>query len=127
MFHSGELFLVDAVGELMNLYALSDLVFVGGSLVPVGGHNLLEPASRGIPLVFGPYMVNFREIAALVLENKAGIQVSTPSELSRTLRRLIDDQGERQLLGVNSLAMMRDNGGSTEKHMMGIAGLPKLN
>ncbi|MBP1728644.1 MAG: Three-deoxy-D-manno-octulosonic-acid transferase domain protein [Deltaproteobacteria bacterium] len=126
MFRSGELLLVDSVGELMNLYALSDLAFVGGSLEPVGGHNLLEPASRGIPFVFGPHMANFSEITALVLENRAGIQVATPSELARTLRRLIDDPGERQLLGEYSLAMMRDNGGSTEKHMRGISGLPKL-
>ena len=121
-FRSGEVLLVDRVGELMDLYALADLAFVGGSLVPVGGHNLLEPASRGIPLVFGPHMSNFREIAALVLEYKAGIQVSTPAELSLTLRRLIGDQVERQKLGDNSLAMMRLNGGATERHMEVIAG-----
>lgn len=122
LFRSGEALLIDTVGELMNLYALSDLVFVGGSLVPVGGHNLLEPASRGVPFVFGPHMANFREIAALVLENRGGVQVSTPAELALTIRRLIDDPVERQKLGDNSLAMVRDNGGSTEKHINGIAG-----
>jgi 3-deoxy-D-manno-octulosonic-acid transferase len=110
----------------MNLYSLSDLAFVGGSMVPVGGHNLLEPASRGIPLVFGSYMSNFKEIAALVEENKAGIQVSTPAELVLTLRRLIGEPLERRLLGDNGIVMMRDNGGSTEKHMKCIAGLSGL-
>lgn len=127
MFHRGELLLVDTVGELLNFYALSDLIFVGGSLVPVGGHNLLEPASRGIPYVFGTHMANFREIATLVLENRAGIQVSTPDELVPTLRRLIDNPETRQLLRDNSLQMMRENGGSTEKHMKRIAGLQNLN
>ena len=94
-FCSGEVLLVDTVGELMNLYALADVVFVGGSLVPVGGHNLLEPASRGIPLLFGPYMSNFREIAALVLENRAGIQVDVQGRPVITLRRLFNDPAER--------------------------------
>jgi len=121
MFHSGEVLLVDTVGELMTLYALSEMVFVGGSLVPTGGHNLLEPASRGIPSVFGPYMSNFREITALVLECHAGIQVNSHVDLVKTLRRLIDDPAERQMLGENSLKMMHENGGSTEKHMQIIA------
>jgi len=127
MFQRGELLLVDTVGELMNLYALADLVFVGGSLVPVGGHNLLEPASRGIPFVFGTHMSNFREITALVLENRAGVQVSTPAELAQTLRSLLGNPETRQLLRDNSLKMMHDNGGATERHMKRIVGLQKLN
>lgn len=122
LFRSGEVLLVDTVGELMNLYALSDLAFVGGSLVPTGGHNLLEPASRGIPCLFGPHMSNFREIAALVLECRAGIQVETPAELESAVRRLLVDPLEREELSNNSLAMMRINGGSTGKHLEMIAG-----
>jgi len=120
-FCSGELLLVDVVGELMNFYALADVALVGGSLVPVGGHNLLEPASRGIPVVFGTYMANFREITALVLENRAGIQVYTQETLAETLRRLINDPAERETLGSNGLAMLRESGGSAKRHLEIIA------
>lgn len=119
---SGEVLLVDTVGEMMNLYALSDIAFVGGSLVPLGGHNLLEPASVGVPTVFGPHMANFREIEGLVLQYGAGIQVQTPEELTATCRALITSAELRQVLGQNGLKMMRDNGGATERHMEAIAG-----
>lgn len=113
----GEVLLVDTVGEMMNLYALSDIAFVGGSLVPIGGHNLLEPASVGVPTVFGPHMANFREVEALVLRYGAGIQVHTPEELTDSCRALITSAELRRVLGQNGLKMMRDNGGATERHM----------
>ena len=118
----GEVLLVDTVGEMINLYALSDIAFVGGSLVPLGGHNLLEPASVGVPTVFGPHMANFREIEALVLQYGAGIQVHNPEELTATCRSLITSAELRRVLGQNGLKMMRDNGGATERHMEVIAG-----
>jgi len=121
-FRSGEVLLVDRVGELMNFYSLADLAFVGGSLVPIGGHNLLEPASLGVPLVFGTDMSNFREIAALVLENRAGVQVNTSAELASAFRYLVGNPVERQKLGDNGLEMMRLNGGAAERHMEAIAG-----
>ena len=119
-FRSGEVLLVDTVGELMNVYALSDTVFVGGSLVPTGGHNLLEPASMGVATVFGPHMTNFREIAGLVLQYGAGIQVETPDALAETCRALITSPELRRVLGQNGLKLMRDNGGATERHMEAI-------
>lgn len=120
-FAGGQVLLVDTIGEMMHLYALSDLVFVGGSLVPTGGHNLLEPASVGVPCLFGPHMTNFREIAALVLQYRAGIQVASAAELAATCRSLLDDAGLRRSLGENGLTMMRDNGGATERHLEVIA------
>jgi 3-deoxy-D-manno-octulosonic-acid transferase len=120
-FRSGEVLLVDTVGELMDLYALSDIVYVGGSLVPTGGHNLLEPASLGVPFVYGPYMSNFREIAALVAHYGAGIQVETPEALVEVIRTLIVSCDLRRVLGQNGLKMMRDNGGATERYMEVIA------
>jgi 3-deoxy-D-manno-octulosonic-acid transferase len=126
MFRGGEVLLVDVVGELTGLYASSDLVFVGGSLVPTGGHNLLEPASLGLASVFGPHMANFREIAALVLQYGAGIQIEGPEELSETLQTLISSIELRKVLGRNGLKMMRDKGGATGRHMEIIASyLPK--
>jgi 3-deoxy-D-manno-octulosonic-acid transferase len=113
----GEVLLVDTVGEMMNLYALADIAFVGGSLVPLGGHNLLEPASVGIPTVFGPHMANFREIETLVLQYGAGIQIQSPEELASAFKALITSAELRKVLGQNGLKMMRDNGGATGRHM----------
>jgi 3-deoxy-D-manno-octulosonic-acid transferase len=121
-FKPGEVLLVDTVGEMMNLYALSDIAFVGGSLVPIGGHNLLEPASVGVPSVFGPHMSNFREIEALVLQYGAGIQIHNPEELTDAFRDLITSSNLRRILGQNGLKLMRDNGGATERHMQVIGG-----
>ena len=121
-FRQGELLLVDTIGEMMNLYALSDIAFVGGSLVPTGGHNLLEPASAGIASVFGPHMTNFREITELVLQYGAGIQIDSPAELTTTMQTLVTSYELRRVLGQNGLKMMRDNGGATERHMKIIAG-----
>jgi len=122
-FAGGEVLLVDTVGELMDIYALSDVAFVGGSLVATGGHNLLEPASLGIPSVFGPHMANFREIAALVLACRAGIQVDDHAGLAAACLGLIGNAAHRREMGANGLAMVRENGGATERHMAVIAGL----
>jgi 3-deoxy-D-manno-octulosonic-acid transferase len=67
--------LVDTMGELARLYAAGTVVFVGGSLVPIGGHNILEPASHARPVLFGPHMGNFAEMGRLFLDQGAGIQV----------------------------------------------------
>lgn len=120
VFKSGEVLLVDTIGEMMGLYTLSDLAYVGGSLMPTGGHNLLEPASVGIPSIFGPHMNNFREITSLVLQYGAGIQIRTPEELTKTLGTAINSGTLRQVLGQNGLKMMRDNGGATSRHMQEI-------
>lgn len=121
LFQGSEVLLVDTIGELMGLYSLSDLVFVGGSLAQTGGHNLLEPASVGVPSIFGPNMSNFREIAALVLQYRAGIQISTPADLASVSRTLIKERGQRHTLGQNGLRMMLENGGATERHLEVIA------
>lgn len=77
----GEALVIDTLGELLPLYRASDLVFVGGSLVPVGGHNLLEASLVCRPVIFGPHMHNFREISQLILDAGAGCQVSSAEEL----------------------------------------------
>lgn len=117
LFSRGDALLVDRVGELMNFYALADLVFVGGSLVPTGGHNILEPASLGVPVLFGPHMNNFREITSLVLEAEAGIQLRDDGELLTIIRDLLHDTDRRTRLGSNGLQLMARLGGSTARHM----------
>jgi 3-deoxy-D-manno-octulosonic-acid transferase len=117
----GQVLLVDTVGELMQLYALSDLAFVGGSLVPTGGHNLLEPASRGIPVIFGPFMANFREITAMTLQYGAGVQVNDTDELATALYDFLKSPELRQVIGANGLKMLRDSGGATGRIMEQLA------
>lgn len=113
----GEALLLDTIGELMNLYALSDLVFVGGSIVPVGGHNLLEPASLGVPVLFGPFMNNFREIAALIVKFNGGVQVDDEVELTSVAGNLLDNEARRREMGENGARLIQENSGSTERHM----------
>ena len=117
LFEGGKVLLIDTIGEMMDLYALSDLAFVGGSLVPTGGHNLLEPASVGVPTIFGPHMTNFREIADLVLQYGAGIQIERADALTDSCRVLITSVELRRVLGQNGLKMLRDAGGATVRHI----------
>jgi 3-deoxy-D-manno-octulosonic-acid transferase len=90
---------LDTVGELAALYAVADVVFVGGSLVPVGGHNLLEAAQRRKPVLIGPHTENFRESTSLLESVGAALVVRDATELSRELRRLLADPDLRAKLG----------------------------
>lgn len=117
LFAPGEVLLVDTVGELLSIYALSELVFVGGSLVAVGGHNLLEPASVGKAALFGPHMGNFREIAAMTASYGAARQVSGGEELATAAAELMADEGLRSAMGENGLRLVREQGGATSLNM----------
>ncbi len=121
----GDVLLVDTVGELMNFYIIAELCFVGGSLVPTGGHNLLEPASVGCPVLFGPHMSNFREIAALTLEYGAGYQVEDASDLAITCSRLLFEPEARQVMGESGRRLLAEQGGATELNMEAIGRLVK--
>jgi 3-deoxy-D-manno-octulosonic-acid transferase len=95
---------LDTVGELAGLYAVADVVFVGGSLVPRGGQNLLEPARLGKAVLFGPHTGNFREAAALLLSEGGGLIVTNPAELASGLRALLADETERRRMGAAARA-----------------------
>ncbi len=84
----GDIFVLDFIGQLVYYYAIADVVFVGGSFVKTGGHNILEPAAQGKPVVFGPNMSNFRDIADLFVKNHAGIQVKDSDELRNKIKIL---------------------------------------
>ncbi len=90
----GEVMIVDTLGEVLKLYALSDLVFVGGSLVDIGGHNILEAALLKKPVMYGSHMQNFKEIARLVRAAHAGLQVKNTDDLYRQMRILIENPDE---------------------------------
>ena len=91
--------LLDTVGELAQLYGLADVVFVGGSLIPRGGHNMLEPAFHRKPVIFGPHNMNFRESAELLLRSGGAIQVRDGQELRTAIERLLADSGLRARMG----------------------------
>ena len=106
---------LDTLGELAQLYQVSTAVFVGGSLADHGGHNILEPAVFGKPIVFGPHMQNFREIADAFLSNDAAIQVQSERDLASTLLALVTDSVRRARLGAAARALVEANRGAKTK------------
>lgn len=106
---------LDTIGELAGLYEIADLVFIGGSLVPEGGQNVIEPAAFGKPILFGPHMDNFREIAAMFTSSYAALQVQSPEELEARLSDLLKDEHARQWLGRNARKVIRNNQGAVNR------------
>jgi 3-deoxy-D-manno-octulosonic-acid transferase len=107
--------LLDTVGELSRLYGLGTVSFVGGSLVPVGGHNILEPAVFGVPVVYGPHMENFPEISAVMADSGGGIQIGHAGELQAVLRDLLGDREKSCRIGRAGMRIIEDNQGALEK------------
>jgi 3-deoxy-D-manno-octulosonic-acid transferase len=107
-----EVLLVDTLGELLHFYAMADVAFVGGSLVPVGGHNLLEPAALGLPILTGPHQFNGEEIAKLLIASGAVVIVADSSELARRVAALIADPGERARIGAAARDCVERNRGA---------------
>ena len=107
--------LLDTIGELAQLYQVATLVFVGGSLVDHGGHNILEPAVCGKPILFGPFMHNFKEIADTFLSNAAAVQVQSEGELKEALVTLATDPVRRARLGAAAKALIDANRGAKQR------------
>ena len=114
---------LDTIGELAQLYQIGTVVFVGGSLVDAGGHNILEPAVFGKPIVFGPHMQNFAEIAEAFLDQGAAIQVRSGHDLETTLLELLGDPVRRASLGAAARALVEANRGARTKSLAVIAQL----
>jgi 3-deoxy-D-manno-octulosonic-acid transferase len=107
--------LLDTMGELGKLYALATLVFVGGSLVPVGGHNPLEPLLFGKPVLFGPHMFNFREMAQVLVDGGGAVQVRDAEGLAAEAGRLLRDEPARREMGDCGKRLLELNRGATER------------
>jgi 3-deoxy-D-manno-octulosonic-acid transferase len=114
---------LDTIGELAEVYQIATVVFVGGSLVPAGGHNILEPALFGKPIAFGPYMENFAEIAEAFIANDAAIQVRSERDLDDVIVALMGDPVRRARLGAAARALIEANRGAKEKTMTVITSL----
>ena len=111
---AGAVILLDTIGELAALYALASVAFVGGSLVPRGGHNILEPAQHGVPIVTGPHTENFRDIVN-VFSRAGALCVETPESLNAGLLRLLDDPVARRDLGQRASEVFRAQSGATAR------------
>jgi 3-deoxy-D-manno-octulosonic-acid transferase len=106
---------LDTIGELATIYQIATVVFVGGSLVTTGGHNVLEPAVFGKPIVFGPHMQNFLEIAEAFVSNGAGVQLAGEEQLEEAFVSLMSDPVRRARLGAAARALVEANRGANEK------------
>lgn len=118
-----DVLILDSIGELAGLYALANAVFVGGSLVRSGGHNILEPAWFSKPPVFGPSMENFREMAARFTSLGAGIQVSSGEKLGKVWTELIRDPARREEMGRKARALVEMNRGATARTLEHVAAI----
>ena len=114
---------LDTIGELARLYQIASVVFVGGSLVDAGGHNILEPAMFGKAIVFGPHMHNFAEISAEFLRGGAAVQVGSTRELGECLVDLVGDGVRRASLGAAARAIVEGNRGAKARTMAVVTSL----
>ena len=112
-----QVYLCDTMGELVLLYAASDVAFVGGSLVDIGGHNMLEAAVLAKPLIMGPELFNFAEISQKLLQQKAMFKIHDAVELSRILLNLFQDDAWCLEVGQNALRVVEANRGALAKHL----------
>jgi 3-deoxy-D-manno-octulosonic-acid transferase len=123
---AGSVLLIDTLGELSVLYSLSTVAFVGGSLVPRGGHNILEPALYGVPIVTGNHYENFRDVVNFFASRNA-VRIVGVAELPLVFLELIGNDKERATLGKNALAALESQRGATNRtilallHLMGVS------
>jgi 3-deoxy-D-manno-octulosonic-acid transferase len=119
---AGRVLLLDTIGELAALYALADIAFVGGSLVPRGGHNIIEPAQYGVPIVVGQHTENFRDMVAL-FQRREAVRIVGPAELSPAFLALLANDHERRQLGHRAQETMLSQTGATSRTLDALAGL----
>jgi 3-deoxy-D-manno-octulosonic-acid transferase len=116
---AGKVLLVDSIGELAALYALADIAFVGGSLVPRGGHNIIEPAQHGVAIVTGNHTENFRDIVGL-FQRRDAVRIVTLAELPLTLMHLLANDAERRALGQRAKETLQSQVGATARTLQAI-------
>jgi 3-deoxy-D-manno-octulosonic-acid transferase len=107
--------LVDTLGELLLFYASADVALVGGTLVPIGGHNLLEPAALGLPVLTGPYVFNAPDVAHALLDAGAAIEVRSEGDVAAVVTRLLGDAAERKHRGEAGMGVLAGNRGAVER------------
>ena len=116
-----DILVIDRVGELRRFYGTSDLAYIGGSLVPHGGQNPLEPLIAGVPVLFGPHMMNFKEIRTLILNAEAGYEIHSPQELAQQATHLLSNAENAHAMGEGGSRMISANQGALTRLMGCIA------
>lgn len=111
-------FLLDSIGRLSALYKLATVVFIGGSLIPHGGHNFIEPAAHAKPVITGPYVHNFKDMCELFLNNDAIEVVHSDDELVGSLKTLLSDENRRSAMGERAKKLVFNNIGSTDRNIL---------
>ena len=111
-----DVYLGDTMGELSLMYASSDVAFVGGSLEPLGGQNILEPSALGVPVVFGPHMFNFPDISRWAVKEGAGKMVQNAEELESVVRELLANPSLRDDMGSRGLHLIEAHRGALDKN-----------
>jgi len=112
-----QVLLGDSMGELLSYYSVCDIAFIGGSLIDTGGQNMLEAAATSKPILFGPSVFNFEQIAQLLLEKDAAIQVDDADDLMKTISSLLLDDPKRQKLGENAKNLLEKHRGAIDRLM----------
>ena len=118
----GQIVLLDTIGELASVYSLAAVAFVGGSLVPAGGHNPLEPAQFGVPIVMGPHYANFRAITEDLLAHQA-LRISSAEDLSATLIGLLQNPQASKAMGARARQVFEQQAGATGRCMVALRSL----
>ncbi|MFC4763793.1 lipid IV(A) 3-deoxy-D-manno-octulosonic acid transferase [Dyella koreensis] len=112
-----QVFVIDAMGELMQFYAAADLAFVGGSLVPIGGHNVLEPAALSKPVLVGPHTFNFEEITLTLIREGGGVRLAGVEDLGNDVLRLLRDKPQREAMGARARFVFDSERGAVQRVM----------
>jgi 3-deoxy-D-manno-octulosonic-acid transferase len=113
--------LLDTYGELDKVYSVADLVIVGGGFDNLGGQNLVQPLAHGKPVLHGPHMQNFREVAAMAVDSGASRICSTPTELADSIRQLLADSAKRKQMGDAARELVRKNAGASVRYAAAVA------
>ena len=122
-----DVLVVDSLGELMHFYSLSDYAFVGGSLVPIGGHNVLEPIALRVPVFCGPHISNFKAICQTLCDAQAMVKMGTIHQLIRALIEMHQNEHQRRSQVDNASAVLTSNQGAIGRYLEKIEGfLPNL-
>lgn len=115
---AGQCIIVDTIGDLVKFYAFATVAIVGGGFLPgAGGHNILEPASLGKPVIFGPYMDNFLDIAEGLVKANGAFQISSTEELTEKILLVLDNEDQRKQMGAEAAKFVRSQKGVTEKNL----------
>jgi 3-deoxy-D-manno-octulosonic-acid transferase len=112
--------MLDTIGQLRDIYSVATIVFIGGSLIRHGGQNPIEAAIYEKAVIFGPYMFNFKDIAAALLKNYGAVEVSNAADLREKIRLLLQNDSARERFGHNAKRIVSTSGGAARSNLEAI-------